>query len=122
MSDASPILLVKHAMPVVEAGRPPAEWRLSEPGRRRTVAMAATLRERGVTLVVTSPEKKAVETAEILAATLRVPMETNADVREHERPGLAFQADAGAFESSIREAFDRHAERTLGGESIDEAV
>ena len=48
------ILLVKHAMPVVDPTKPPAEWPLSVPGRRRTLALAASLRERGIARAILS--------------------------------------------------------------------
>jgi len=106
-----PILLVKHAMPVVDPATPPATWPLSVAGRRRVIALAASLGARQPTRVVASPERKAKETGEILAATLRAPLDEHAALREHERPGLPHEREAGAFERRIEEAFARPADR-----------
>jgi 2,3-bisphosphoglycerate-dependent phosphoglycerate mutase len=122
MTASRTILLVKHAMPVVDSTTPPSEWPLSVPGRRRTIALAASLSDRRPTRVVASTERKAKETGEILAATLRVPFEERAELREQERPGLAFQSEPEEFERRIREAFERPTESLFGGESIASAV
>ena len=74
------------------------------------------------TRIVTSPERKARETAEILAETLRVPLDEDRALREHERPDLPFLDEPAEFESRMRIAFERPAERLFGGESVAGAV
>ena len=79
------VLAVRHAearydgttMPGVPDG-----GTMSELGREQVSALAARLRDRRVAAVVSSPYSRARETAELLAATLDVPLEVDDDLRE----------------------------------------
>lgn len=65
------LLLIRHALPVrVEAADGVADPVLSELGVRQSEALAATLAAEGVDVLVTSPLRRAVETAEPVAAAL----------------------------------------------------
>lgn len=79
------VVLVRHAMPVVEPDRPPDHWPLSPAGR----AAAALLRGRlpADAVPVSSPETKALET---LALALDLPADrirTDRRLAEIARPG-----------------------------------
>lgn len=61
------LILIKHAMPVLRDGVPPAHWELSEEGRHATVSLAKELAVFPIVAVLTSTEPKARETARVLA-------------------------------------------------------
>lgn len=42
------LVLVKHAMPIVEPRVPPSRWRLSEGGRRQSAVLAGRLKDYGL--------------------------------------------------------------------------
>ena|SRR5688572_1138468 len=115
------IVLVKHSEPSTDAGVPPQEWALSTAGRRRCVALAASLRSQRLTHVVTSSERKAHETAEIVSTALAVPLDVDEALREHGRPALPVTSDA-EFRRNVLRAFERPTETLYGGESLDVAV
>lgn len=112
------LLLARHSQPVVDPELPSANWPLSTPGRRRALALAASLARQRPTRVVTSPERKARETAEIVGAVLRLEVEVIEDLREHARPSLPFADSREAFARAITVAFARPEETLYGGESV----
>ena len=115
------ILLAKHSQPAVDPSTSPSAWTLSTAGRRRALALAASLRHHNPTRIVASPETKAIETAEIVGASLHLEVEVLDGVREHDRPLLAFATSRDAFESAIEASFARPEEVIYGGESIETA-
>jgi broad specificity phosphatase PhoE len=80
------VLWVRHAEPVVEPSRPPREWGLSDAGRRSAAAIAEALRGSTLDAVVTSDERKAVETGACLAAVFDATVREDCRLREVERP------------------------------------
>ena len=115
------LLLAKHSQPVVDSTAPSNTWRLSTAGRRRAIALAASVRRLRPTKVLSSPERKALETAQIVAASLRLAVEASDGLREQERPSLPFSGTPDDFERSIEAAFARPGEAIYGGESVDTA-
>jgi broad specificity phosphatase PhoE len=90
------VLFVRHAQVVLELDRPPATWRLSGEGVEAAEALARRLAP--VPRVLSSPEPKAVATAEPLARLSGVALETDERLREVERranlPGAAAHREA----------------------------
>jgi broad specificity phosphatase PhoE len=74
------VILVRHAMPEVVPGLPPAEWHLGDEGRAAARALARRIGPVGE--IVTSDEPKAVETAYLLGGTIR----RDRRLREVDRP------------------------------------
>jgi broad specificity phosphatase PhoE len=70
---------------------------LTEEGRRQAVAAAATLAGEPVARLVASPYSRAVETAEIIAVALGLPIEIDARVREH----CLFHCDIGSPRTAL---------------------
>jgi len=56
----------------IDPAVPVPSWGLSEIGRARAEAIAGTGRLSGTTQIISSAERKAIETAEIIAAGLNV--------------------------------------------------
>ena len=65
-------------------------WGLSEVGKARTVALTAKGLLSGTTRVISSGERKAIETAQILAAKLRIDVEVREATHENDRSATGF--------------------------------
>lgn len=115
------LILVKHAMPVIEAGRPAREWRLGEVGRARCADLAAGVRAFGPAgPLVSSDEPKAVETAQRVADALALPTAIEPDLAEHRRGHARLLSDAD-FQAAIAALFARPDERVFGEETAQQA-
>lgn len=84
------LVLVKHSAPVVDPSVSAKRWRLSDDGRALAVRLAEHLRAYVPTRVVTSIEPKALETGELLAEALGLPMEPAEGLEEQNRSVLGF--------------------------------
>ena len=116
----SVLVFVKHSLPLVDPGVPARKWRLSDEGRVRSRMLGEELAGYELDLVVSSDEPKAVETAEIAAGALDVPIEIVERLHEHERATVGF-LEKERFERSVERFFCRPAELVFGAETADEA-
>lgn len=82
------LILVKHALPILDAVRPPREWPLAPDGKRQSKRLAAALRRFAPLRVVSSPEPKALATAEIVAAEFGLAVTVGGGLREIDRRAL----------------------------------
>jgi broad specificity phosphatase PhoE len=114
------VILVRHSSPRVVKDVSPTLWALSEEGSLATARLAERLAAYQPTALAASPERKAEETARIIAERLSLCVVRDEGFVEHRRPSLAFGTRAD-FEASIRRVFDNPSERFFGGESADEA-
>ena len=113
------LVLIKHTAVVVDAAVPPKEWPISDEGRRLCRPLASALRMHEIGVLVSSEERKAVETAELLAKRLKIETRTAPDLDEHRRPFVERPAD---FERRMQLFFAEHDQRVFGEESADEAL
>jgi broad specificity phosphatase PhoE len=114
------LILVKHSLPALEPGVPSCEWLLSEVGRARCIPLAERLAAYRAAVVVASPEPKATETGQIVAARLDLPMEVIAGLHENDRTGLGWLGSA-ELEATIARFFAQPERRSMGNETADEA-
>jgi broad specificity phosphatase PhoE len=110
------LLLVKHSLPAIRPELPPAQWKLSQEGQRRCHWLAAKLREHGVTILYSSLEAKALETASILSAQLSVKFHERPDLHENDRTGFSI-LPPHEWEQQFREFFDHPDRVCIGAES-----
>ena len=106
------LIFVSHPAVVIDPHCPVPDWRLSDAGR----TVAATLAGRDIvqraTHIWSSAERKAQDTAAILAGTLGLPVSTRADLGENDRsatgflPPTEFEAAADAFFAAPDQSFD----------------
>ena len=115
-------MLVRHSQPEIEPDRPASSWRLGDVGRRRSELLAARLRDFSPAVVWSSREPKAVETAEIVAAALGVPVRTADGLEEHHRDGVPYFPTPEEFESAVGRLFESPDELVLGTETADQAL
>jgi len=99
---------VTHPEVVVDPGVPVTDWHLSVPGRARAERLARADWVPSVARVVASAERKAQETAAVLAAARGLAVATDAELGENDRsatgflPPAEFEATADAFFASPR--------------------
>jgi broad specificity phosphatase PhoE len=79
-----------HPQVDMEPDRPVPLWRLSSTGRNRVGALLEKPWLHGIERIVSSAETKAVETASIIAAPLRVPIEIDEKMGENDRSSTGF--------------------------------
>ena len=79
-----------HPQVRIDPAIPVPSWGLSEVGRARTEAIASAGRLSGTTQIISSGERKAIETAEIIAAKLNVDVEVREAMHENDRSATGF--------------------------------
>jgi broad specificity phosphatase PhoE len=115
------LILVRHAAPEVQPDLPARDWPLSSDGRIQAERLAVRLASlRAPPIVFSSPERKAFETAGLIACALGLKVERVADLREHDRSGAGYLA-ADAFAAAIARFFSRPEELVFGRETAAQA-
>ena len=109
--------LLRHAKPSPPQGT--MDVALSETGRADATAIVPVLRSLGVRRIVSSPYRRAIETARPFAETAGIELETDARLREREMP-LADGPDEHI--QRVRASFDDSDFAPDGGESFNEAA
>jgi broad specificity phosphatase PhoE len=112
------IVLIRHAEPNVEKGAASSGWVLSDEGREAAAALASKLLRFEFTELFSSPEPKALQTAQIIADRTGSQIHTDIRLREHERSAVGF-LDRDRFEARIASIFDRPDAIAFGEESAD---
>jgi broad specificity phosphatase PhoE len=114
------LILVRHSQSRQNPALPASQWGLSDEGRRRCGALAERLAIYRPVAIVTSRERKAVETGAIVAARLDLPAETAAGLHEHARERAGYSSPE-AFEQSVAALFERPGELVFGEETASQA-
>ena len=114
------LILVKHAPPLVVPGVPPEQWTLSEKGRDLCTPLADTLAGHTPSVVVSSEEPKASETAQLVAARLGVSWHSAPGLHEHDRSDVPHMR-SGEFISMMELMFRRPDDAVLGRETANQA-
>ncbi len=115
------LVLVKHALPVLDATKPAKEWQLGVEGERQSRRLAGRLRTFAPLHLVASPEPKASRTAELVGAELGVRASSIDGLREFDRPVLPFLSKADHERANAQIFVDMN-RRVLGTESGREAL
>lgn len=76
------VLLVRHAKPTIVPEVPASEWELSDVGRMQAAELFAGLQLRDVDLIVTSDERKAIETGELIMDVARCGLMVDSRIAE----------------------------------------
>ncbi|WP_299648849.1 histidine phosphatase family protein [uncultured Tateyamaria sp.] len=98
------LLVVTHPEVVVEPDRPIPDWRLSETGRNRATAFATSAHMAHVSDIWCSTERKAHDTAAILAVPCTLPVNVDPALGENDRSATGFLPPA-EFEAAADEFF-----------------
>lgn len=119
-SSGQTLLLVRHAAPSISDDLSYWEWPLSEEGRRSSVRAAKYIDGFQPKLICSSDERKARETAEIIADHTGIPIEIDPDLREHDRTGVPWR-DASTRQRELEKLFAEPAKIVFGRESAQQA-
>lgn len=114
------LVLVKHSLPHIVPDVPAREWRLAEEGRRRCRPLAERLAHYRPTIITSSSEPKALETAQLVAAHLGVPYRVAEGLHEHDRENVGF-LDRQEFDAAVAHFFAHPDELVLGRETAAQA-
>ena len=121
MSSAKYLILLKHSLPDVVKDIPAREWHLSEAGRVRAFELVKKLIRYQPEIIISSVEPKALETAEIIAASLELDFQVIEGLHEHDRSGSPYYSNA-EFQNLVQEFFDKPNELVFGNESAKSAL
>jgi len=114
------LLLIRHSQPEIVEGVPAKEWQLSEEGRRRCESMAKIMALYVPQAVVTSREQKALETGQIIANQLDLPVSAAENLHEHERSNVPFWG-RDEFVVTVKRFFDQPDQLVMGEETAEQA-
>jgi broad specificity phosphatase PhoE len=114
------LILVKHAMPLIDESRPPREWPISPEGLAASERLADKLAGLRIGSVAASSEPKANDTGAAIAARLAVPMVTDSGLIEHHREAVPF-LPRDEFNAIIGRLFDEPDRLIYGEETADQA-
>lgn len=114
------LVLVKHALPILDPARPAREWVLGPAGERQAAALAGELRRFLPCRLTTSPEPKAARTAEIVGNALGLGVHRMDGLREIDRPMLPIMTREEHESHNLR-LFADFDQPVIGAESAREA-
>jgi broad specificity phosphatase PhoE len=114
------LVLVKHALPVLDPARPAREWVLGADGERQSAALAEEVRRFLPFRLTASPEPKASRTARIVADAVGLDLHHEDGLREIDRPVLPIMPrdEHERYNLRLFAEFDRP---VIGAESAREA-
>lgn len=111
------LLFVRHAQPETNAKVPSHEWPLSTKGRQAAADLAERIAHAySPFTILSSPEPKAAETANIIATKLGLPVQIDRGLREHERP-KAHWLEHQQFIAALANFFSRPDDLVFGAET-----
>lgn len=114
------LILIKHSLPEMVPEVSARDWQLNAEGRRRCEPLADWLVSYQPLQIIASREPKAVETAELVATRLGLPVEVADDLHEHDRSNVGL-LPAEQIRGLVAEFFRNPAELVFGRETARQA-
>lgn len=115
------LILIKHARPLVQEDVPSRDWGLSEEGRLAAKRLADQLKDSDPSIILSSEEPKASQTAQILCDALGKSLKTVAGLAEHDRENVPMMASR-EFISLMALFFKQNTRLVLGEETAAQAT
>jgi broad specificity phosphatase PhoE len=118
------LIFIRHSAVAKDPNISPHDWPLSEDGRSRTHALIPQITlvsEATPTHIITSQERKASETGQIIADALGIPCTAAPGLQEHDRTGAPYLPNQADFEAAIMRLFEHPGELVFGNETADQA-
>lgn len=112
---------LSHPEVSIDPAIPVPQWSLSDVGRARVIEAAERPWAGDVDRLVSSPETKAIETAEILAAAMGIPVEVRAGIGEIDRSATGYVTHE-RHEQLADELFQRPEQSASGWERAVDAT
>jgi broad specificity phosphatase PhoE len=116
----STLILVRHAAPEIKPDIPASAWPLSPASYAEARALAVRLAGYEPGILASSPEQKAIETAQAMAEVFRLSVTIDNQLAEHSRKNIGF-LPRDDFDSAMARFFAEPTRRVFGDESGDEA-
>ena len=114
------LILVRHSQSQPDPTRPASQWSLTEEGRRRCQPLAERLAVYAPDVIVTSRERKAIETGALVAARLGLQTTEADGLHEHLREHVGW-LPVHEFEQAVAQFFARPDELVFGEETASQA-
>jgi broad specificity phosphatase PhoE len=114
------LILIKHSLPAIEPTLPAKQWPLSPEGHQRCSTLTTLLTHYTPTLIVSSPERKAQQTAAHLSLAFHQPYHVSEGLHEHERSKTGFLPQTH-FEQIMDTFFSQPDSIVFGSESAHQA-
>lgn len=114
------LILVKHSLPEIKVDLPAHNWMLLEEGRLRAGRLAEKLSMYRPQVLASSPEPKALETAEIVGRRLQLPVQVMEDLHEHDRSTAGYLSKE-EFKKAVLAFFEDPDTQTFGSETANQA-
>ena len=115
------LLLVRHSAPSISDDMSYRDWPLSDRGNRLAIRAASYVAGFNPKLICSSDERKAIETARIIAQHCGVDVELEPDLREHDRTGVTW-CDAATRQRELEAFFANPNDIVFGRESGAQAL
>lgn len=116
-----PIYLIRHARTRINPTTDAADWVLEPSALQDCYLLATSLKDAGITRLVTSKEPKAITTGQTVAEALALPLEVAVGLHEHDRRGVPFLS-AEVFQQTLRQFFAEPDKLVFGTETANEAL
>jgi broad specificity phosphatase PhoE len=118
----SNLLLIKHALPIVQPAIPAQFWKLSQDGLLSCQQFSQQLRAFNLQTIYSSDEPKAVQTAHELGKLLNLSVSQAKGLHEHRRLTSDYFEHRADFESAVQAFFDNPNIRVFGAETAAQAL
>lgn len=110
------LILVRHSTPAIDPMTPSTNWRLNSAGVDAARRLASQIVSFNPVCLLSSPERKARETAEIIGESSSLDIQFNDDLQEHKRTSSGFLS-IGNFNGGIAALFSSPEVVAFGDES-----
>lgn len=115
------LIFVRHSISQLDPSQPADQWHLTEEGRQRCIALAPKLAPYRPSLIITSVEPKAEQTGRLIAQQLNLPIQTAANLHEHERRNVAWFDSKADFEAQVARFFAEPDKLVFGEETAEQS-
>jgi len=107
---------VEHSVPIVDEALPQSSWRLSPEGRVLATALANRLKVFTTATIWSSPELKALETAELIGTAMKLQILQEPRLQEHNRSSMGYISKA-ELETGVERLLASDEELVFGDET-----
>lgn len=121
MMSANRLILVRHSLPEIVENIPAKEWNLSEEGCRRVPSLVERLKQYQPDVIISSVERKAQQTAEIISQSLGLDIHVVDGLHEHDRSQSPFHLQDD-FQNLVENLFKGPDTLVFGNETANQAL
>jgi broad specificity phosphatase PhoE len=115
------LILIRHAETKRVPGVNAHDWQLTEAAHERCLILAERLSAFDLRAIISSPEPKAIQTAQPIADRYNITLTTLDGLREHDRRNTQYVGDDANFKDTIRRLFEQPSQLIYGNETADQA-